>query len=85
MLDAGTGIRRLPELMNGGAFFGSLLLSHLHWDHVHGLPFCTATDRDDARTTLFIPNQGDGSDPLELLARPFVTERRDGIGEKLLR
>jgi ribonuclease BN (tRNA processing enzyme) len=68
-LDAGTGIRRLPELMNGGAFSGSLLLSHLHWDHVHGLPFCTATDQDDARTSLFIPDQGDGSDPLSLLAR----------------
>ena len=69
VLDAGTGIRRLPELMDGRAFSGSLLLSHLHWDHVHGLPFCTATDRDDARTSLFIPDQGDGSDPLALLAR----------------
>jgi phosphoribosyl 1,2-cyclic phosphodiesterase len=69
VLDAGTGIRRLPELMAGEAFAGSLLLTHLHWDHVHGLPFCQATDRDDARTTLFIPDQGDGSDPLALLAR----------------
>jgi ribonuclease BN (tRNA processing enzyme) len=69
VLDAGTGIRRLPELMDGAAFSGSLLLTHLHWDHVHGLPFCTATDRDDARTSLFIPDQGDGSDPLALLAR----------------
>jgi ribonuclease BN (tRNA processing enzyme) len=69
VLDAGTGIRRLPELMDAGAFSGSVLLTHLHWDHVHGLPFCSATDRDDAKTTLFIPDQGDGSDPLELLAR----------------
>jgi phosphoribosyl 1,2-cyclic phosphodiesterase len=69
VLDAGTGIRRLSELMEGHAFAGSLLLTHLHWDHVHGLPFCAATDRDDARTTLYIPDQGDGSDPLELLAR----------------
>lgn len=69
VLDAGTGVRRLPELMNAEAFSGSLLLSHLHWDHVHGLPFCAATDRDDARTSLFIPDQGDGSDALEILAR----------------
>jgi phosphoribosyl 1,2-cyclic phosphodiesterase len=69
VLDAGTGIRRLPELMAGEAFSGSLLLTHLHWDHVHGLPFCQASDRDDARTTLFIPDQGDGSDPMALLAR----------------
>ncbi|MGA2124072.1 MAG: MBL fold metallo-hydrolase [Acidimicrobiales bacterium] len=69
ILDAGTGIRRLPELLEGDAFSGTLLMTHLHWDHVHGLPFCTATDRADARTTLLIPDQGDGSDPLELLAR----------------
>jgi phosphoribosyl 1,2-cyclic phosphodiesterase len=69
VLDAGTGIRRLAELMDGEAFAGSLLLTHLHWDHVHGLPFCSSTDRDDARTTVGIPDQGDGSEPLELLAR----------------
>ncbi|HTT59716.1 MAG TPA: MBL fold metallo-hydrolase [Acidimicrobiales bacterium] len=69
ILDAGTGIRRLPELLEGRAFSGSLLMTHLHWDHVHGLPFCSATDREDARTSLLIPDQGDGSDPLELLAR----------------
>ena len=69
ILDAGTGIRRLPELLEGNSFSGSLLMTHLHWDHVHGLPFCAATDRHDARTSLFIPDQGDRSDPLELLAR----------------
>lgn len=55
--------------MNGEPFRGSVLLSHLHWDHVHGLPFCDATDRDDARVTLFVPDQLDGSDPLEMLSR----------------
>ena len=52
--------RAVPELN---------LLSHLHWDHVQGLPFCDATDRNDARVTLFVPDQLDGSDPLEVLSR----------------
>jgi len=69
LLDAGTGIRRTSSLMNGGPFRGSILLTHLHWDHVHGLPFCDATDRIDSRVTLFVPDQLDGSDPLEVLSR----------------
>jgi phosphoribosyl 1,2-cyclic phosphodiesterase len=69
LLDAGTGIRRTSSLMNGEPFRGSILLTHLHWDHVHGLPFCDATDRTDSRVTLFVPDQLDGSEPLEMLSR----------------
>jgi phosphoribosyl 1,2-cyclic phosphodiesterase len=58
VLDAGTGLRRLPELMDGHAFDGTILLTHLHWDHTHGLPFCRATDRDDAIVRLALPDQG---------------------------
>jgi phosphoribosyl 1,2-cyclic phosphodiesterase len=71
LLDAGTGIRRVPEMMDGRAFAGSVLLSHLHWDHVHGLPFCVATDHLDARTNVYIPQPSDGADALEALARGF--------------
>jgi phosphoribosyl 1,2-cyclic phosphodiesterase len=59
LLDAGTGIRRVPSLLGGRPFRGTILLTHLHWDHVQGIPFFTAGDRDDARAVLAMPAQGD--------------------------
>jgi phosphoribosyl 1,2-cyclic phosphodiesterase len=70
LMDAGTGIRSLPGLLGPEPFRGSILLSHLHWDHVEGLPFCRAVDRDDARVDLHVPVQ-DGESPRDLLARMF--------------
>jgi phosphoribosyl 1,2-cyclic phosphodiesterase len=69
VLDAGTGIRRLDGILGGEAFRGSLLLTHLHWDHVQGLPFCAAVDRPDARVRVLLPAAADGTDAADLLAR----------------
>ena len=69
VLDAGTGIRRLTELLGGDAFHGSILLSHLHWDHTHGMPFFRGGDREDARVDVFVPDQQDGSSAFAILAR----------------
>jgi phosphoribosyl 1,2-cyclic phosphodiesterase len=60
ILDAGTGLRQVTGLLAGRPFDGTILLTHLHWDHVHGLPFFRGGDRDDARVTLLLPDQGDG-------------------------
>jgi ribonuclease BN (tRNA processing enzyme) len=68
VLDAGTGLRRLTEHLDGGPFAGTILLSHLHWDHVQGLPFFAAGDRDDARVRLLLPDQDDTT-AVDLLAR----------------
>ncbi len=59
-LDAGTGLAALTGLLGGAAFAGTILLSHLHWDHSLGLPFFRAGDRDDARVTLLLPEQEAG-------------------------
>jgi phosphoribosyl 1,2-cyclic phosphodiesterase len=67
VLDAGTGLRRLTSLLGGEPFRGTILLGHLHWDHTHGLPFFRGGDRDDAHTTVLLPEQGVA--PLELLDR----------------
>jgi phosphoribosyl 1,2-cyclic phosphodiesterase len=61
ILDAGTGIRRVTDRLDGRAFVGAVLLTHLHWDHVQGLPFFAAGDRDDAHVRVFMPDQTDGA------------------------
>ncbi len=40
VFDAGTGLRNLGDrLMSTGRSHTTILLSHLHWDHIQGLPF----------------------------------------------
>ncbi|HVK74545.1 MAG TPA: MBL fold metallo-hydrolase [Kofleriaceae bacterium] len=42
VLDAGTGLRDLGDrLITTGPSATTILLSHLHWDHIQGLPFFT--------------------------------------------
>lgn len=83
ILDAGTGIRRATVLLGGEPFDGTVLVSHLHWDHTTGLPFFLGAVRDDARTTVVIPRQLDGTSALEALARglspPHFPVRPDAL------
>lgn len=58
VLDAGTGVRNLGGLLPGGPFRGTILLTHLHWDHVQGLPFASCLDHPDADVDLCLPAQG---------------------------
>lgn len=39
ILDAGTGLRFYGLDLGAESFTGTMLLTHLHWDHVQGLPF----------------------------------------------
>lgn len=57
LLDAGTGVRRLPTVIGDAPFRGTLLLSHLHWDHTHGLPFSRSLDHTEAIVDLHLPDQ----------------------------
>ncbi len=57
-LDAGTGLRLLTSMLAPDPFTGSILVSHLHWDHVQGIPFFGAGDRADARTEMYVPAEG---------------------------
>jgi phosphoribosyl 1,2-cyclic phosphodiesterase len=69
ILDAGTGVRNVTPLLEGKPFSGTIMLTHLHWDHVQGLPFFQGGDRDDARVTLLLPGQDDGATAEQVLAR----------------
>ena len=67
VLDAGTGLQQLPLALDGRAFRGTLLLSHLHWDHTHGMPFFRNGTLPGNRVDVYLPGQG--VDPEGLLAR----------------
>lgn len=69
VLDAGTGIRQVTPLLHHRPFDGTILLTHLHWDHFQGLPFFAGGDREDSRVDLFLPDQEDGREAEEVLAR----------------
>jgi ribonuclease BN (tRNA processing enzyme) len=58
LLDAGTGLRTVSMQLAGEPFRGTILLGHLHWDHVQGLPFFRSGDRPDATVRMLVPEQG---------------------------
>jgi phosphoribosyl 1,2-cyclic phosphodiesterase len=72
VLDAGTGLRSVSRLLPGPSFQGAILLSHLHWDHVQGIPFFIAGDHPDSVVDLYLPAQDDlsGRDLLAKMMSP---------------
>ena len=72
VLDAGTGLRSVTALMDGGPFRGAIMVSHMHWDHVQGIPFFVAGDRPDSVVALYMPAQNGltGRDLLAAMMQP---------------
>ena len=68
VLDAGTGLQRLTDRLGGAPFRGTILLTHLHWDHAQGLPFFRSGDQPGSRVHLLIPDQQDGRAAVDVLA-----------------
>ncbi len=68
VLDAGTGLRTLTARLPGPAYRGAILLSHLHWDHMEGLPFFAGGDHYQSVIDLYLPQQA-GLSGRDLLAR----------------
>ncbi|HEY3957626.1 MAG TPA: MBL fold metallo-hydrolase [Streptosporangiaceae bacterium] len=67
VLDAGTGLQQMRLTLHGQPFRGTLLLSHLHWDHTHGMPFFRNGLQEGHRVDVYLPEQGVEAE--ELLAR----------------
>lgn len=58
LLDIGTGARYFGMgWPDDRVFRGTCLLSHLHWDHVQGLPFFAPLLRDGAHLDVYAPKQ----------------------------
>jgi phosphoribosyl 1,2-cyclic phosphodiesterase len=73
IFDLGTGLRPYADRC-AEEFHGTALLSHLHWDHVQGLPFFTPIHREGSSLDVYGPRQEAG--PLgdvfsELMRPPF--------------
>ena len=84
VLDAGTGLRALGnERMRDGIRNTTILLSHLHWDHVAGIPFFTPVYVPGHRVE--IASGPNGVMPLEqamreLFRAPFFPVGWDDLG-----
>lgn len=65
ILDAGSGLRALGAKLvsESGAIATNIVLSHLHLDHVMGLPHFAPFWRKDARVLIHAPLESVGDDP----------------------
>ena len=58
LFDLGTGLRYFGQTLPvDEPFRGTCLLSHLHWDHIQGLPFFKPFLRPGANVTIYAPVQ----------------------------
>jgi phosphoribosyl 1,2-cyclic phosphodiesterase len=69
LLDLGTGLRYFGATQPTEApFRGTCLLSHLHWDHIQGLPFFAPLLMPGASVTIYAPAQHDGTSVASVFA-----------------
>ena len=71
VLDAGTGFVNLERVLGGQPFQGSVCITHLHWDHTHGLPFLREAYKPGHRVDIYVPAQGPAGDAETVMNRAF--------------
>jgi phosphoribosyl 1,2-cyclic phosphodiesterase len=70
VFDLGTGARYFGLEMDRRSddpFRGTCLLSHLHWDHVQGLPFFSPLRHEDSELVVYAPAQVNGRSAEDVL------------------
>lgn len=70
LLDLGTGCRLYGESLapsDGAPFRAAALVSHLHWDHVQGLPFFGPALRAGSEIEIYAPPPGCGMTLVEAI------------------
>lgn len=55
VLDGGTGLLRWSRTFGSAPFVGTVILGHLHWDHVMGLPFWPQLDDPRSQVRVLVP------------------------------
>ncbi|HLH45671.1 MAG TPA: MBL fold metallo-hydrolase [Acidimicrobiales bacterium] len=61
LLDLGTGLRAFAETQpTDGSFRATALVTHIHWDHIQGLPFFPPVDRCGASLDVYAPRHEEG-------------------------
>jgi len=77
VLDLGTGLRPLGHALEDRYGLGNpvevtAFLTHLHWDHIIGLPFCTPLLREGGRMDVYGPPQEGGTlhDIIDRVVKP---------------
>ena len=69
LFDLGTGLRYFGHTFGHDHIFrGTCLLTHLHWDHIQGLPFFTPLLREGAEFDIYAPTQVGGSATRQVFA-----------------
>lgn len=87
VLDLGTGLRFWGETLDSvEPFVGSALVTHIHWDHVQGLPFFPPALRPGSRFDVYGPPQpeeGSLAGAFNALMRPpfFPVKTADLLGD----
>jgi len=75
IFDLGTGLRNYGEVLVAeqrvDGYRGTVLLTHLHWDHIQGLPFFAPLAAGGGAVTVYGPEQADG--PLEEVFRGVMS------------
>jgi phosphoribosyl 1,2-cyclic phosphodiesterase len=61
VLDAGTGIRSLGNVLNQDGLHVDILLTHLHLDHIQGLMFFAPCYKADAQLVIWGPASPEAS------------------------
>lgn len=87
ILDAGTGVRKLGDaLLREGPVEATVLLSHLHWDHIQGLPFFVPAYLPSSRLSIVGSAHGIGTLREVLstqMAAPSFPVRMDELGAQI--
>lgn len=84
VLDLGTGLRRYGATLDATRTFDGLaLVTHLHWDHVQGLPFFGPALRAGSRLDIVGPDPGTGASLADAFDRcyrpPYFPVRLDEL------